>query len=213
MCRVSGLAHARVQTIYNPIDFAALGASAAEPVDGPWFSGDPLDRPPVILAIGRLETQKNFPNLLRAFAEVRKVKAVRLLILGEGSERERLTAMVAEMGLGGEVSLPGFVANPAAYMARSGVFAMSSSWEGMPVALIEALTLGVPVVSTNCPNGPAEILANGAYGELVPMDDSPSLAAAILRVLDGEKKTAPPEWLAQFEATKITEQYLALMLG
>jgi len=208
MCRVSGLARKYVQTVYNPIDFKGLAAAAKEPLDEAWFAEG---EPPVILAIGRLEVQKNFPNLLRAFAEVRRSTPARLLILGEGSERERLTAMVAEMGLGEDVALPGFVANPAAYMARSAVFAMSSSWEGMPVALIEALTLGVPVVSTDCPSGPAEILDKGTYGELVPMDDSPALAGAILKVLGGEKKPSAMEWLAQFDSDLITERYLELM--
>jgi len=208
MCRVSGLARKYVQTVYNPIDFKGLAVAAKEPLDEAWFAAG---EPPVILAIGRLEVQKNFPNLLRAFAEVRRSTPARLLILGEGSERERLTAMVAEMGLGEDVALPGFVANPAAYMARSAVFAMSSSWEGMPVALIEALTLGVPVVSTDCPSGPAEILDKGTYGELVPMDDSPALAGAILKVLGGEKKPSAMEWLAQFDSDLITERYLELM--
>jgi len=208
MCRVSGLARKRVKTIYNPIDFKSLAAMAKEPLDDPWFAPG---EPPVILAIGRMETQKNFTNLLRAFAELRRKLPARLLILGEGSERERLTALVAELGLGGDILMPGFVANPAAYMAKSAVFAMSSSWEGMPVALIEALTLGVPVVSTDCPSGPAEILADGAYGDLVPMNDSAALAEAIERVLSGSKKAAPAEWLAQFDSNTITERYLELM--
>jgi len=208
MCRVSGLARRRVQTIYNPIDFEGLAALAKEPLNEPWFSPG---EPPVVLAIGRMETQKNFPNLLYAFAELRRMRPARLLILGEGSQRERLTALVAELGLEADVSLPGFVTNPAAYMARSAVFALASSWEGMPVALIEALSLGVPVVSTDCPSGPAEILAGGAYGDLVPMNDSAALAEAIERVLCGAKKSAPAEWLAQFDAKTITERYLELM--
>jgi len=208
MCKVSGLKREKVLTIYNPIDAGRLFASAAEPLDDPWFVEG---APPVILAIGRLETQKNFPNLLRAFAGVRAGREARLLILGEGSERERLTGMVAEMGLTVDVSMPGFVANPAAYMARAAVFAMSSNWEGMPVAQMEALTLGTPVVSTDCPSGPAEILADGAYGEMVPMDDSAALAGAIERVLDGARKVIPAEALARFDADAITERYLGLM--
>jgi len=208
MCRVSGLARDKVLTIYNPIAATRLFASAAEPLDDPWFSPGAS---PVILAIGRLETQKNFPNLLHAFAKVRASREAKLLILGEGSEREHLTALVAELGLTADVSMPGFVANPAAYMARAAVFAMSSNWEGMPVAQMEALTLGTPVVSTDCPSGPAEILANGAYGEMVPMDDPTALAEAIERVFSGARKTIPPEALARFDADSITERYLSLM--
>lgn len=208
MCRVSGLPRDKVITIYNPIDATRLFAAAAEPVDDPWFSPGAA---PVILAIGRLETQKNFPNLLHAFAKVRAGREAKLLILGEGSEREPLTALVAELGLTGDVSLPGFVANPAAYMARSAVFAMSSNWEGMPVAQMEALTLGTPVVSTDCPSGPAEILANGAYGEMVPMNTPAALAEAIERVFAGARKAIPAEALARFDADAITERYLSLM--
>jgi glycosyltransferase involved in cell wall biosynthesis len=209
MCRVSGLPRRRVTTIYNPIDFNSLSAMASEPLHEPWFAPG---EPPVILAIGRLEVQKNFPNLLRAFALVRQQTPARLIILGEGSERDRLTSLITEMGLNHDISLPGFVGNPAAYMAHSAVFAMSSSWEGMPVALIEALALGIPVVSTDCPSGPSEVLDHGKYGELVPMDDSPALAAAILNVLAGERKLVPQEWLARFDANTIADQYLQLML-
>ena len=208
MCRVSGLQRSRVQTIYNPIDFKNLAAMAKEPLEEPWFAAG---EPPVILAIGRLEVQKNFPNLFRALVEIRKKTPARLIILGEGSERDHLTSLIAELGLKDDVSLRGFVGNPAAYMAHSAVFAMSSSWEGMPVALIEALALGIAVVSTDCPSGPAEVLDRGKYGDLVPMNDSPALAEAILKVLSSARKPVAEEWLARFDSNAITEQYLKLL--
>jgi glycosyltransferase involved in cell wall biosynthesis len=208
MCRVSGLRRSAVQTVYNPIDFKNLAAMAAEETGEAWFEPG---QPPVILGIGRLEVQKNFPNMLRAFKMIREKTPARLILLGEGSERSHLASLVTELGLEDDVSLPGFVANPAAYVARSAVFAMSSSWEGMPVALIEALALGTPVVSTDCPSGPAEVLNKGMYGDLVPMDDSAALAAAILKVFGGEKKTVSEDWLARFDSNTITEQYLELM--
>ena len=126
--------------------------------------------------------------------------------------REPLTKMIKDFDLESDVSLAGFIENPAKYMARSSVFAMSSLWEGMPVALIEALSLGLPVVSTNCPNGPAEILDGGKYGELVPMNDSVALADAIMRSLDGDVKLAPEAWLRQFDANTITAKYVTLLL-
>jgi glycosyltransferase involved in cell wall biosynthesis len=208
MCRVSGLARKRVTTVYNPIDFAGLERAAAEDVDEPWFAAG---EPPVLVGIGRLEVQKNFPNMLRALKIVRDRVPARLILLGEGSERPHLAALCAEMGLSEVVKMPGFVSNPAAYMARAGVFAMSSSWEGMPVALIEGLALNTPVVSTDCPSGPTEVLHGGMYGELVPMDDSAALAAAIVKVLGGERKVADADWLARFDARTIVEQYLGLM--
>jgi glycosyltransferase involved in cell wall biosynthesis len=210
MCRVSGLDRRRVRTIYNPIDFAGLRASANEPVDEPWFLPG---EPPVILAIGRLEAQKNFPNLIHAFAKLRQTQNARLLILGEGSERKRLASLIAEVGLDLAVSLPGFVTNPAAYMAKAALFAMSSSWEGMPVSLIEAMALGLPVVSTDCPSGPAEILDGGKYGELVPMNDSSALAGALIRGLSEGRQTVGIEWLRQFDSDTITESYIELLLG
>ncbi len=208
LSRVSKLRRDGILTIYNPINFDALATMAKEPLDHPWFAPG---EPPVILAIGRLETQKNFTNLLRAFARVRQHRSARLLILGEGSQRETLTPLAAELGLQNDVSMPGFVSNPASYMARAGVFAMSSSWEGMPMALIEALILKVPLVSTDCPSGPVEILDGGKYGAMVPMDDPEALAAAIERVLDGERKADASEWVKQFDAEMITDRYLRLM--
>ncbi len=208
LCQVSGLVRSKVQTIYNPIHFDELRAMAAEPLEHPWFRAG---EPPVILAIGRLELQKNFAGLLHAFQRIRETREARLLILGEGSQGERLAALVTELGLAEDVSLPGFVANPAAYMARAAVFAMSSAWEGMPVALIEALALGLPVVSTDCPSGPAEVLDGGRYGELVAMNDPDALAAALERVLRGETRMATKAWLDQFDSETITESYLALI--
>lgn len=208
MCHVSGLPRTKVQTIYNPIDRGHLLKMAQEPLDSSWFGPG---QPPVILGIGRLETQKNFSNLLHAFQSVRQGREAKLVILGEGSQRERLTATIAELGLKESVSLPGFVANPVTYIAKSAVFAMSSAWEGMPVSLIEALMLGTPVVSTDCPSGPAEILDGGRYGRLVPPNDSSALASAIDAALDGDRKPADETWLAQFDADKITEKYLDLM--
>jgi glycosyltransferase involved in cell wall biosynthesis len=210
MCKVSGLDRKRVRTIYNPIDFAALRAAAQEPVEEPWFLPG---QPPVIVAIGRLEVQKNFPNLLHALVKLRQTREARLLILGEGSQRQRLQGLIAELGLEAAVALPGFVTNPAAYMAKAQLFAMSSAWEGMPVSLIEALALGLPIVSTDCPSGPAEILDGGKYGELVPMDDSDALALAMLRALAQPRQVSVTQWLAQFDAAAITDRYLELLLG
>jgi glycosyltransferase involved in cell wall biosynthesis len=210
MCRVSGLGRSDVHTIYNPINFARLRAAAKEPVDEPWFLPG---KPPVILAIGRLEQQKNFPNLIDAFAQLRQMREARLIILGEGSQRESLAGLIANLGLDSEVSLPGFVTNPPAYMAKAKLFVMSSSWEGMPVSLIEALALELPIVSTDCPSGPAEILDGGKYGELVPMNDSNALAAAMERGLSAGGKPVGMEWLKQFDSDTITESYLELLLG
>ena len=205
------LAHPRqekMHVIYNPLDFTAIRDEALAPVDHAWFEPGAAD---VILAIGRLERQKNFALLLDAFARVRAERDVRLLILGEGSERNRLEAKIRQMHLEEVVQLPGFLVNPFGYMKRSKVLAMSSSWEGFPLVLIEALILKTPVVATDCPSGPHEALAGGKYGELVAMDDPAALAAALLKTLAGDTKSAPEEWLQQFDMDHVAEKYLSLM--
>ncbi len=158
-----------------------------------------------------MEKQKDFPSLIKAFAIVRKVQRARLVILGSGKDRQQLNNLVRELGLQDDVALIGFVDNPYAYLARSHVFVLSSAWEGFGNVIVESLALGMPVVSTNCPNGPAEILDNGKYGDLVSVGDSEAMAQAILRVLSGNSKSVEPEWLEQFTLASVTQQYLDVM--
>ncbi len=175
-----GFSPDRVETVYNPVITPEFFEKVAQPVEHPWFLPG---QPPVILGVGRLEVQKDFPTLIRAFALVREQRLARLMILGEGTARPDLEALVRELDLEADVALPGFVANPCACMARSAVFALSSLFEGLPTVLIEAMAAGVPVVSTDCESGPSEILENGRYGKLVPVGDSQALAEAIARAL------------------------------
>jgi glycosyltransferase involved in cell wall biosynthesis len=109
------------------------------------------------------------------------------------------------------VDLPGYVQNPYAYMARSSVFVLSSAWEGLPTVLIEAMALGIPIVSTDCKSGPSEILANGKYGYLTPVADSDALAEAILQVLAGNPKVVDAGWLDQFSLEAATQKYLQVL--
>jgi glycosyltransferase involved in cell wall biosynthesis len=176
-----GIAPSLTHTIYNPIITPSFLARSAIPVDHPWFNSS---QPPVILGVGRLNEQKDFVTLIRAFARLRQQRSARLMILGEGPERQRLEALVAELNLGDDVSLPGFVPNPYDYMAAAGLVALSSAWEGFGNVLVEAMAMGTPVVSTNCDSGPAEILRNGQYGQLVPVGDELAMAHAMLATLD-----------------------------
>ena len=130
--------------------------------------------------MGRLVPQKDFPSLLRAFGRLAERSDARLMILGEGEERPALEAWIEEHGLSDRVALPGFLANPLPAVRKASVFVMSSRFEGFGNVLVEALAVGTPVVSTDCPHGPAEILDGGAYGRLVPVGDDDALADAIL---------------------------------
>lgn len=202
----------RIHVIHNPVVTPDLYSRAEEPVDHPWFEPG---EPPVVLGVGRLNKQKDFSTLIRAFALVRQQRAARLLILGEGKERRNLENLVQALGLNGCVMLPGFVTNPFAYMARAAVFALSSAWEGSPNVLVQAMACGCPVVSTDCRSGPREILNHGEYGALVPVGDSEKLAAAIVRVLHSQPDGALLRARAReaFALDGIVDQYLTLLAG
>ena len=179
----TGVPRDRVTTIHNPLVRPPLDERRRPPVHL-WLEAEGADGFPVALAAGRLTRQKNFPLLIRAFGRVRSRRRLRLVILGAGPERARLERLVASLGLQDAVSMPGWTADPLACMARADLFVMSSRWEGLPLALIEALASGCPVVSTDCRHGPAEILDGGAFGRLVPPGDEAALAEAMERTLD-----------------------------
>jgi glycosyltransferase involved in cell wall biosynthesis len=200
----------RVYTIYNPVVTETLSEKACAPLQHPWFAAG---EPPVILGVGRLTPQKDFSTLLRAFAAVRRTRPARLVILGEGGERGTLEELAAELGVAADVELPGFADNPFAYMARASVFVLSSRFEGLPGVLIQAMACGCPVVATNCPSGPSEVLVDGRYGPLTPVGDPAALAAAILKTL----ADPPPRELLQTRAADFSEtatlpRYLEVLL-
>ncbi len=207
---LSRLGVSNLRVIPNPVITPRLKELCDTPLEHPWFEAG---EPPVVLAVGRLEAQKDYPTLLQAFAQVVQVRPARLLILGEGEQRPVLEQMVRSLGLERWVSMPGFVSNPFPYMRRASVYVLSSRFEGLPNALIQAMACGCPVVSTDCPSGPREILDEGRYGHLVPVGDANALAQAILEVLAGKGKTVPPEWLQQFEESRVVAQYLQLLSG
>lgn len=199
----------RINVIYNPsVVGAEVQEKAKAPLDHPWFKPD---QPPVLIAVGRLQLQKDYPMLIEAFAQVRQTQPVRLLILGEGKERPMLEALIAERGLEQDVSLPGFVKNPYAYMSRASLFVLSSRWEGLPTVLIEALCCGTPVVATDCPSGPKEILRDGQYGQLVPVGDTNTFAQAIRTTLENRKTSPPPESWQPYELNTVADQYINLL--
>ncbi|MGF1591436.1 MAG: glycosyltransferase [Pleurocapsa sp.] len=209
--RQLGLGTETVKVLNNPVVNEDLITLSQADFDHPWFTAN-TPTPPVFLAVGRLNPQKDFPNLLTAFAQVRKQTKARLLILGEGSEREKLETMIDKLGIKEHVLLPGFVKNPYAYMKRASCLVLSSREEGLPTVLIEAMACGCPVVATNCPSGPDEILDRGIYGPLVPIEDSTALAEAMVKILENPPKT---ELLVQraneYSTEKVIATYLSLL--
>ena len=203
---VTGLPASRVRTIYNPVVSEELFERAGAPIEHPWFRAG---QPPVILGVGRLAGQKCFGDLLHAYALLERRRPARLVILGEGRERPRLEALVRELGLEDGVDLPGFVPNPYAYLARAGVFALSSAWEGLPTVLIEALALGAPIVSTDCRSGPREILQGGRYGRLVPVGDPVVMAEALLGALEDPRPAHDAAAYGRFTYAESVTAYLA----
>jgi len=202
-----------VATIYNPVVTDALLARAEEPLEHPWFADG---EPPVVLGVGRVVRQKDFPTLVRAFARVREKRPARLLLLGETKKPRRLRRLVQlirELGVEDAVQFGGFVDNPLPYMKRSAIFALSSAWEGLPGALIEAMACGCPVVSTDCPGGSAEILAGGALGPLVPVGDDEAMAEAILQQMEQPTEKARLQARAhEFALDVSVDHYLEVLL-
>lgn len=204
-----GLPRERITAIHNPVVTERLLARASEPLDDPWLRPG---APPVVLGVGRLAVQKDFATLLRAFARLRSRRAARLLILGEGELRPQLERQARELGIAGDVRLPGFVENPLPIMRGAAVFALSSIYEGLGNVLVEALACGRPVVSTDCPGGPAEILAGGRFGRLVAVGDDAAFADALAAALD-----EPPEPSRQvarahdFAAGVVADRYLDVL--
>jgi glycosyltransferase involved in cell wall biosynthesis len=176
----SGLAPDRIKTIYNPVFTPEIWKRAEEAPEHRWF----CEEIPVVLAVGKLKKQKDFATLIRAFARLRARRPVRLVILGEGPEREALRSLVTRLRVERDVDLLGFRENPFSLMRRASVFALSSAWEGFGNVLVEAMACGAPVVSTRCPSGPEEILDDGRYGRLVPVGDPGAFCDALEATID-----------------------------
>lgn len=200
-----------ITLIYNPVDVEAITRAGEMPAEHPWLT----DRSrPIVLGVGRLHRQKDFSTLIRAFAIARKEHDLRLAILGEGSERKMLEALCHQLGVRDDVLMPGFVDNPFVWMNRASLFVLSSAWEGFALVLVEALASGCPVISTDCPNGPREILQDGTYGSLVPIGNPEAMASAMLATL-----AAPPDAArsraraAEFSVSATVAGYSRLLEG
>jgi glycosyltransferase involved in cell wall biosynthesis len=178
---ITGLPRSRIAIVHNPVFRPEIIELSGQSVDHAWFRDDGA---PVLVAAGKLKPQKDFATLLKAFARLREKRPLRLVILGEGAERAALEQLVRELDVAADVDMPGYVENPYPYFRQAAVFVLSSAWEGLPNVLIEAMACGCPVVATNCPSGPAEILDHGRIGKLVPVGDVAAMARAIGETLE-----------------------------
>jgi glycosyltransferase involved in cell wall biosynthesis len=198
----------RIQVVYNPIDCDAITELSTVPPEHPFFKG----REPVVIGAGRLVMQKRFDILIKAFGSVVKEMDARLIILGEGPERDALQKLVSDCGMEDNVSLAGFQGNPYQFLSRADVFALSSGFEGLPMVILEAMACGAPVISTDCRSGPREILRNGECGLLVPVGDQVALSKGIVtllrdRALREKFSKAGKERAKDFSAGEVATQY------
>lgn len=209
LAAVSGIARESITVVYNPVD-RPISAKHDDPAARHVW-GNASAR---IISVGGLKAQKNQALLIEAFALLRRERPAKLVILGEGELRAELEALVAERGLADDIILPGFFVDPWPFYATAQVFTLSSNYEGYPLVMLEAMRAGLSIVSTNCESGPGEILADGAYGQLVPCGDPAALAQAMGRALD--HPTDPAAVQARAEALSgqdTSDRYLVLMTG
>lgn len=206
---ITGLDAHRLSVIRNPVVTPELESLARQRPAHPWYEDGGV---PVVIGVGRLTAQKDFATLIRAFAILTQKMDARLVILGEGREREDLQRLVADSGLSAKVSLPGFDSNPYPWIAHARLFALSSAWEGSPNVLTEAMALGVACVATDCPSGPREILDHGRLGELVPVGDAVRLARAMhAALLNPVPAQALREATSTYRSDIAARAYLAVL--
>jgi glycosyltransferase involved in cell wall biosynthesis len=204
LVRTTGLSREDITVIYNPIVSDRLKRQASRNPDHPWF-----DEADVILGAGRHIEQKGFETLLRAFAIAQEnvSQELRLIITGHGPKTDEYRRLADSLGIAEDIDFPGFVDNIYAYLASGDLFVLPSRWEGFGNILVEAMACGTQVVATDCQSGPAEILEEGAYGRLVPVDDVHGLADAIVAQLEGDRSFDVRKRASAFEIDTVAEAY------
>jgi glycosyltransferase involved in cell wall biosynthesis len=203
------ITRSRLHIVYNPLNMSWIEKSSREEVDHSWCAAG---APPIVLGVGSLGVLKDFQTLIRAFSIVRSIRVCRLVILGEGPQREDLERLIYELGLERDVHLAGFVGNPFAWMRRATVFVSSSRTEGCPNALMQALACGTSVISTDCVGGSAEVLQSGKWGHLVAVGDYRAMADAIAKTLEATIHPDVRQRANDFAHDRIARQYLQILL-
>ncbi len=205
--KLTGLGENRIQTIHNPIVTDALTLDSEDRPEHPWFEDG---QPPVLMGLGRLIESKNFNHLIHSFNIVRKELECRLMLLGDGPERENLEQLAHKSPFASDIMFMGHQDNPFPFLRYSSIFVLSSAYEGLPSTLIESMAVGTPVVSTDCPHGPHEILEGGRFGELVPVNDPVALSEAIKRTMVNPVDSSTLKAAAErFRDKRIAESYLS----
>lgn len=200
-----------IQVIQNGLDIALIHSKAKQLPSHLWLNNKV---PKLIIGMGRLSPQKNFSELLKAFSLLENKQNYRLIILGEGPELEKLITISKELDIQDYVDFPGFIENPYSILARADVFILSSKWEGYANVVIEALACGVPVIATDCPGGPSDILADKPFAKIVAVDDPAAMACAIEDMLAARNdKTQIAEYAKRFNIKDIAQQYVDLING
>jgi glycosyltransferase involved in cell wall biosynthesis len=210
--KLSRICKDRVFTIHNSVDVERTNRLANEPLNDSWHLNS---QTPLVLSVGSLTTIKDRGTLIRAFKIVKAQRNARLAILGEGygsTEYHKIDHLISECGLNGHVYLPGFKANPFNWMSKAAVLVSSSITEGCPNQLLEALSLGVPIVATDCPGDTAELLGHGRWGKLVPVGDAERMADAILTTLDNPHPSNGRVRAGDFSPSKTLRAYLCVLL-
>lgn len=200
-----GVPHDEVTVIYNPTYNETIVERSREPIEHPWFEEDV----PIVTSVGRFSDQKDFETLIQAFTQIRAKRQVRLVLVGDGTNRERLEALVDDLGVKESVAFVGYQQNPYKYIAGADLFVLSSFYEGLPNVLIEALGVGTPAIATNCPSGPREILLDGAGGDLVPVGDVDAMADAIEQYLDDPARAQDALSIARDSLDRFTPEHAA----
>ncbi|CAN1525085.1 RfaG Glycosyltransferase [Methylophilaceae bacterium] len=210
LARFANLKRDNITVIYNPIvDLHRVMAVDLLPQILGWSGSSKL-----VLSVGKLKAEKDYETLLKAFALLLLHLDAKLLILGEGECRAALELKAQQLGIENDIFMPGSVKDVVPFYQQADLFVLSSVTEGLPTVVIEALAVGLPVVSTDCLSGPREILSDGKYGELVPVGDVKALASAMLNSMNKKhNRIALMERAKDFSIDKAVDKYVDILLG